>query len=104
MAGLSPRVSGVIDLDSLGFKGREIADEDDVFWSKPFRNPHRSSSDTEDTSGVPRKHKVIFGTEIGFKHLQIRYINDRLAWNKRTAHSKFTTKDPLTDAIIPSDD
>ena len=61
MASLSPRVSGVIDLDSLGFKGREIADEENGgFWSKPYRNPRRSSSDIGGLFWVPRKAQSNF--------------------------------------------
>jgi len=94
VAGLSPCVSGVTDLNFLGFKGREITDEEtDVSGRNPPPTHGALPLARRALLGTREKHKVIFGTEIGFNHLQIRYINDRLAWKEMTVHLKSTTKD-----------
>ena len=52
-----------------------------------FKGGEITNDETAGTSGVPKtKHKVTLSTEIGFNHLQIRYINDRLAWKERNTH------------------
>lgn len=74
-------MSGVRDSNSLGFKGREIAEEGtEVSGRKPAatRGALLLTRSALVLLGSREKHKVIFGTEIGFNHLQIRYINDHL--------------------------
>ena len=55
------------------------------FCSESCRNSQCSASGTGDFSGVRAKN-VTLRTEIGFSHLQIRYINDDIVWKGITTH------------------